>query len=270
MKSQVSEWFKEHRWYIILIALVVLVSVPILITILAPSVSSEISADGMLGYVIQAISAGGTIFLAYVAIRQNEKFKEENDRTQERLEKIAANANELSIIAKIIEYESANIARLTEKTGQYYNACAIDEMVEYLKCNNITQDENGLCLAKERKKSELKQLFSDVFDEVKLDFNSYDKIEETTDTICKLQEAAETLLEKMYEVSLPDSTASIEDEAKQLIKIRATFREKMNVLITRKRLNLDSIIYGQPSYDKIKDAHYERKKENRQNEPHEI
>lgn len=143
-------------------------------------------------------------------------------------------------------------------------------MVEYLKCNNITQDENGLCLAKERKKSELKQLFSDVFDEVKLDFNSYDKIEETTDTICKLQEAAETLLEKMYEVSLPDSTASIEDEAKQLIKIRATFREKMNVLITRKRLNLDSIIYGQPSYDKIKDAHYERKKENRQNEPHEI
>lgn len=115
MKSQVSEWFKEHRWCIILIALVVLVSVPILITILAPSVSSEISADGMLGYVIQAISAGGTIFLAYVAIRQNEKFKEENDRTQERLEKIAANANELSIIAKIIEYESANIARLTEK-----------------------------------------------------------------------------------------------------------------------------------------------------------
>ena len=132
MKSQVSEWFKEHRWYIILIALVVLVSVPILITILAPSVSSEISADGMLGYVIQAISAGGTIFLAYVAIRQNEKFKEENDRTQERLEKIAANANELSIVAKIIEYESANIARLTEKTGQYYNACAIDEMVDVL------------------------------------------------------------------------------------------------------------------------------------------
>ena len=84
-----------------MIALVVLVSVPILITILAPSVSSEISADGMLGYVIQAISTGGTIFLAYVAIRQNEKFKEENDRTQERLEKIAANANELSIVAKI-------------------------------------------------------------------------------------------------------------------------------------------------------------------------
>ena len=79
MKSQVSEWFKEHRWCIILIALVVLVSVPILITILAPSVSSEISADGMLGYVIQAISAGGTIFLAYVAIRY---FKESYDRNR--------------------------------------------------------------------------------------------------------------------------------------------------------------------------------------------
>lgn len=264
MKSQISEWFKEHMWCIILIALVVLVFVPILITILAPSVSSEISADGMLGYVIQAISAGGTIFLAYVAIRQNEKFKEENDRTQERLEKIAANANELSIIAKVIEYESANIARLTEKTSTYFNACAIDEIAEYLKRNNITQDENGLYLAKERKRSELKQLFSDVFDEVKLDFDNYDRIEETTHAICEMQKKVEILLEKIYEVSLPCVTGSIDSEANQFLKARQTYREKMNIIITRKRLHLDSIIYGQISYDKIKDAHYGKQREETQ------
>lgn len=58
-------WFKKHIWCIILIALVVLILVPVLITILAPSVSSEISADGLLGYIIQAVSAIGTILLAY-------------------------------------------------------------------------------------------------------------------------------------------------------------------------------------------------------------
>ena len=269
MKSQISEWFKEHKRGVILIALAVLILVPILITIFAPSVFSEISADGMLGYVIQAISAAGTIFLAYVAIRQNEKFKEENDKIQERLEKIAMNANELSIIAKIIEYESANIARLTEKTSTYFNACAIDEIAEYLKRNNITQDENGLYLAKERKLSELKQLFSDVVNEVKFDFDNYDKVVETVHAICEMQTNAEILLEKMYEASLPRVTGSIDSEANRFLKARQTCREKMEIIITRKRIHLDSIIYGQISYDKIKDAHYGRKKENRQDESHE-
>ncbi len=45
---------------------------------------------------------------------------------------------------------AANIAKLTEKVEKYYTACSADGLIEYLKLNNITQDENGFCLAKEK------------------------------------------------------------------------------------------------------------------------
>ena len=270
MKFRISMWFKKHIWCIILIALVVLILVPVLITILAPSVSSEISADGLLGYIIQAVSAIGTILLAYVAIRQNEKFKEENDKTQERLEKIALNANELSVIGKVIEYEYTNIAKLTEKVEKYYTACSADGLIEYLNLNNISQDENGFCLAKERKKSELEQLFSDLFDEVKLDFHNFNRLDKTSDVIFDIKVKTMDLLEKMYEVYLHNSTGNIEPDVIAFIESRQAFRNEMDILITRKRLYLDSIIYGQISYDKIKKDHYGKQKESQENGQDEI
>lgn len=88
MKLKITDWLKKHLWYMGLLVLALIILAPILISALAPRVSSEVSADGLLGYIIQAVSAAGTILLAYVAIRQNKKFKEENDKAQERLEKI--------------------------------------------------------------------------------------------------------------------------------------------------------------------------------------
>jgi hypothetical protein len=44
----------------------------------------------------------------------------------------------------------------------------------------------------------------------------------------------------------------------------------MNILITRKRLYLDSIIYGQISYDKIKKDHYGKQKESQRDDQDEI
>lgn len=206
----------------------------------------------------------------YVAIRQNEKFKEENDKTQERLEKIALNANELSVIGKVIEYESTNIAKLTEKVEKYYTACSADGLIEYLKLNNITQDENGFCLAKERKKSELEQLFSDLFDEVKLDFHNFNRLDKTSDVIFDIKVKTMDLLEKMYEVYLHNSTGNIEPDVIAFIESRQAFRNEMDILITRKRLYLDSIIYGQISYDKIKKDHYGKQKESQENGQDEI
>ena len=270
MKLKIADWLKKYRRYVVIIALTLIILTPILISVLAPHVSSEVSADGLLGYIIQSVSAAGTILLAYVAIRQNKKFKEENDKAQERLEKIALSANELSVIGKVIEYETANITRLAEKVDRYYTACSVDGLIEYLKLNNITQDENGFCLAKERKESELKQLFSNLFDEVKLDFHNFDRIDKTSDAIFDMQEKTMNLLEKMYEVYSHQSAESSESDVSAFIESRRVFRNEMDLLITRKRLYLDSIIYGQISYDKIKKAHYGKQKESQRDGQNEI
>ena len=73
------------------------------------------------------------------------------------------------------------------------------------------------------------------------------------------------LLEKMYEVYLHNSTGNIEPDVIAFIESRQAFRNEMDILITRKRLYLDSIIYGQISYDKIKKDHYGKQKESQEN-----
>lgn len=78
--SNCFEKIKKKIPQIIYAFWLIVVLVPLLIWWLAPKVNSEISADGLLGYIIQALSAFGTISLAYVAIWQNEKYKEENDK----------------------------------------------------------------------------------------------------------------------------------------------------------------------------------------------
>ena len=47
-----------------------------------------------------------TIILGLLALWQNQRFKEENDKSQERLEKISNRTNELQIISQLIEHEN--------------------------------------------------------------------------------------------------------------------------------------------------------------------
>ena len=85
------------------------------------------------------------------------------------------------------------------------------------------------------------------------------------DVIFDLKAKTIDLLEKMYEVYLHNSTGSTEPDVIAFIESRQAFRTEMDILITRKRLYLDSIIYGQISYDKIKKGHYGKQKERQEN-----
>lgn len=49
------------------------------------------------------------VSLGLLAMWQNQRFKEENDKSQERLEKLTIQANELNIIDKIIENETRKL-----------------------------------------------------------------------------------------------------------------------------------------------------------------
>ena len=132
MKLKIADWLKKYRRYVVIIALTLIILTPILISVLAPHVSSEVSADGLLGYIIQSVSAAGTILLAYVAIRQNEKFKEENDLAQQRLEELTKRANELSIIGKVFDYERNKLAEIRQAGDALIHACDPEAMAKEL------------------------------------------------------------------------------------------------------------------------------------------
>lgn len=243
----------------------VLILTPIIIRVCSPSVSSEISADGLLSYIIQAVSAAGTIFLAYVAIRQNEQFKLENDKTQEKLKKIALTANELSIIAKVIEYESSNLSRLVEASTQFFYACSVEEIIAFLRKNVLTGSSVEISLAIELRKNEVAQAFSDVSDEVMLDFDNHRNVEDVIGCIINLYKATITLLNKIGQSS-KDSGSDIVDEVRAIIEARKQYRENINLIIKRKRILLDSIVFNNFSYAQIKEIHYGANKENNRDE----
>lgn len=268
MKSTISDWFKKHPWYAGLIALALINLTPIPISVLAPRVSSEVSADGLLGYIIQAISAAGTIFLAYVAIHQNEQFKLENDKAQERLEKTALTANELSIIAKVIEYESANLSRLVDASTQFFSVCSVEKIIEFLRENAISGSSAGMYLSVELRKNEVAQAFSDVSDEIMLDFDNHKYAEDATSCIANLYKATITLIDKIYQ-SEENYSSDIVNATQTVIDARKQCREIMNLIIKRKRILLDSIVFNNFTYEQIKEIHCGVKKETRRDEKHE-
>ena len=65
------------------------------------------------------LTYASTISLGLLAMWQNKKQQEENDITQERMERIIIHANELSIISKMIEHEERRVNELDKLLNRF-------------------------------------------------------------------------------------------------------------------------------------------------------
>ena len=111
--------FKQNNfvwWMVISIAFALLIH--ILFSISAPFdwLEAKWSAGDILTY------ASG-ISLGLLVMWQNQRFKEENDKSQERLEKLTIQANELNIIDKIIENETRKLQEAQMYWDNFCDAC---------------------------------------------------------------------------------------------------------------------------------------------------
>ena len=66
-----------------------------------------------------------TVALGLLAVWQNQKFKEENDKAQERLEELTKQANELSIIGRMIDNKSKKLDNLRHAFSDFEAACNV-------------------------------------------------------------------------------------------------------------------------------------------------
>lgn len=69
------------------------------------------------------LAYASTVALGLLAMWQNKKQQEENDKAQNRLENISIRANELNMINKIVEFESNRIQSLKVAMDELTNAC---------------------------------------------------------------------------------------------------------------------------------------------------
>ncbi len=136
-----------HKSTVFKLLYALLIAIPIISLILlviihisSPHCSSEITADGMIEFVVGGLSCISTIALAAVTVWHTEILQRENDSAQQRLEdmakdandisrelvqmneranELAKNANELNMITKIVDLHLSRYHRLETLFSQY-------------------------------------------------------------------------------------------------------------------------------------------------------
>ena len=75
-----------------------------------------------------ALSAIGALFLGGLSIWQNRQIQKSNESAQKRLESISYNANEISIINKIVERENNRVERLATASDSFAQLCIASDL----------------------------------------------------------------------------------------------------------------------------------------------
>lgn len=155
-KQQLTTGNKWILWWVVGSILAMLVIHALFVPVGPDWLQARWGAGDLLTYV-------GTVSLSLLAVWQNKRFKEENDKAQERLERISQQANELSIINKILEHEENRIKIVKNAIKMFDNYSDLTNIIAHqtdsIRGGNLLAD-----MARWRK--ELQDSFGDVIAEL--------------------------------------------------------------------------------------------------------
>lgn len=134
-KQQLTTGNKWILWCVVGSILAMLVIHALFVPVGPDWLQARWGAGDLLTYV-------GTVSLSLLAVWQNKRFKEENDKAQERLERISQQANELAIINKILEHEEHRIERMNVALSRFDDFSDLTRLLaqqrNLLKEHNVT------------------------------------------------------------------------------------------------------------------------------------
>ena len=201
-----------------------------------------------------------TIALGVLAVWQNQKFKEENDKAQTRLEKLTIQANELSVINKIIEYETSNYKELQKAIQTFEKALDFYPTMTELHQKGKTETEREIVFITESHRIKLaaQELWDVIDDDIRLSDEEKDTIEKALDEIV---EAADKVIDAIHaELSNPEDHSF----AGALSNFEATFTVCRQEIIrhqTKAKVKYEKLIYGNMSLKEIKELYCYQAKE---------
>ena len=122
----IRKWFSDHFIFAWIVSSAIFAFI-IHYLFSTPAPNEWIAAKWGAGEILTFVS---TVALGLLAVWQNKRFKEENDESQLRMEKLTKDANEISIIQKIVEHESNKLLRLRTKLQIFIDACNTQETLD--------------------------------------------------------------------------------------------------------------------------------------------
>lgn len=251
--QMIKKWFADPliRNTIILSAIVVLIT-HVLFSIPAPFTFFEgkwEEAGDFLTYV-------STIALGILAVWQNQKFKKENDAAQTRMENLTNRANELSVVSKIIEYESERISLLKAKTQSFIDACHTEGIFDDLSDVANQPKDFMKTFVKMKMDSREKHIRLSAV-ELLSELGTYPDNSQTVSLIKCLSEYSEcaiSIIKNTRELSVNEEAYN-EKVSKEKFFITSIYD-----FIAERELLLNKVIYGNLSLEEIKGMYHKEEK----------
>lgn len=197
------------------------------------------------------LTYASTVSLGLLAIWQNQRFKEENDISQERMEKLTRRANELSAINKIIEHESEAISRLRIKIENFISACKSEAILEDLSDIANQPDDFKKIYVKTKMDNRIKTIrlcSIELLSELK-SCSDEARVRKLIDLISAYGNCAIEISKKVR-IGLP-----VDEIYMQKIDKEKDFIINTSDFIADREIRLNKIIYGQFTLDQIKEMY---------------
>jgi hypothetical protein len=188
-----------------------------------------------------------TVSLGLLAVWQNQRLQEENDKSQLRLENLVKNANELSIVSKVIEIESNRLERLKDSLDEFSKACDPQTIsVAYADSSeNIAKIMQAMVVLEHN----LDDSFWGVGRELRLDkkLRKDDTQPIKMSYVCYYRRAKE-IITSFINNPIKDNSKELE----VLSKCRDDFAEKRENYLVEQENKLYNVLYGNMTLEDIK------------------
>ena len=122
----ISKVKKTEHFLLFALPFLIIAEIAFIIHSESPRTKSEITADGMLEYVVGALSFISTLVLSLLALWQTKQLNKENSKSQqlmnrmnERANEIAAQSNELNMITKIVDFQIDRYYKIEQLLYRY-------------------------------------------------------------------------------------------------------------------------------------------------------
>jgi len=185
--------------------------------------------------------------LGLLAVWQNQKFQEENDKTQERLESIIEKSNTISIINKIVEYESDNIKNL-QQAFQEFSTCADPQVI----CSMYGKNANGVLsvgTAMADAENNLDKAFFAIGRELRLDLSIKGHDDNPlSSSLATYYLASKQLINHIQK----EPMASFEKEMIACAKCREVFLKEREKYLLEQDNKMNKLLYGNVTLEEIK------------------
>lgn len=187
----------------------------------------------------------GTIVLAAVALWQNHIFKVENDRSQNRLEEISKQANEINIISKISEFENDRIHRLFKLLDEFEKVCHHNN----ISIGLFESINDRVAILQMTEKCDFYYL--SVVRELRIDMRDCTIKNELIDLCFELYTTAVNLLTEY------DTKKSIDDSSiKNLSKVWNEYFVTKEKYLKATQIDFQKLLYGNLSLKEIRNIYY--------------